>query len=120
MAPIQVHEGRLRPIKSRVLVTDMNFNDYKTKSGLIIPGDDGQVHGIKPRWGKVFAVGPKGPSELNPGVWILIQHGRWSRGVKMQDPETKEIKTVWMVESESILLHGDYMPDDYYAAKVIN
>ena len=120
MAPIQVHEGRLRPIKSRVLVTDMNFDDYKTKSGLIIPGDDGQVHGIKPRWGKVFAVGPKGPSELNPGDWILIQHGRWSRGVKMQDPDTKEIKTVWMVESESILLHGDYMPDDYYAAKVIN
>jgi hypothetical protein len=59
-------------------------------------------------------------SKLNPGDWILIQHGRWSRGVKMQDPDTKEIKTVWMVESESILLHGDYMPDDYYAAKVID
>ena len=44
MAPIQVHEGRLRPIKNRVLVTDMNFSDYKTKSGLIIPGDDGVVH----------------------------------------------------------------------------
>ena len=50
----------------------------------------------------------------------MVSHGRWSRGVKMQDPETKEIKTVWMVESESILLHGDYMPEDYYAARVVN
>lgn len=120
MATFTIHEGNLRPIKSRVLVTDMNFESYKTRSGLIIPGDDGQVHGIKPRWGKVLAVGPKGPSELKSGDWILIQHGRWSRGVKMQDPETEEIKTVWMVESESILLSGPEKPADYYSAKVID
>ena len=37
MAPVTIHEGRLRPIKNRVLVTDMNFESYKLKSGLIIP-----------------------------------------------------------------------------------
>lgn len=120
MATFTIYKGNLKPIKSRVLVTDMNFDDYKTKSGLIIPGDDGKTHGIKPRWGKVLAVGPKGPDELKPGDWILIAHGRWSRGLKMQDPETKETKTVWMVESKSILLQGDHKPADYYSAKVID
>lgn len=119
MASWKIYEGRLKPIKSRVLVTDMNFDDYKTESGLIIPGDDGKVHGIKARWGRVLAVGPKGPSELKPDDWILIQHGRWSRGLKMQDPNTKEIKKIWMVEAESILLVGDSKPNDYYSAKVI-
>lgn len=118
-ASFRIYEGNLRPIKTRVLVTDMNFDDYKTKSGLIIPGDDGVVHGIKPRWAKVLAVGPKGPSELKEGDWVLIQHGRWSRGIHMQDPDSKETKIIWMVESESILLHGDHKPADYYSAKVI-
>jgi co-chaperonin GroES (HSP10) len=119
-ADFRIYEGNLKPIKTRVLVTDMNFEAYKTKSGLIIPGDDGVVHGIKPRWAKVLAVGPKAPSDLKEGDWILIQHGRWSRGIKMQDPKSKETKTIWMVESESILLRGDHKPDDYYSAKVIN
>jgi hypothetical protein len=38
----------------------------------------------------------------------------------MQDPKSKETKTIWMVESESILLRGDRKPDDYYSAKVID
>ena len=48
-------KGDLRPVKNRVLVTDMFFGEQKTKGGIIISDDDGQTRGIYPRWGKVYA-----------------------------------------------------------------
>lgn len=41
-------DGRLTPIKSNVIVTDMYFGEQKTSSGLIITSDDGDVRGIYP------------------------------------------------------------------------
>jgi co-chaperonin GroES (HSP10) len=51
--------GKLIPLHKNVFVTDMNFDQQISKGGIIIPGDDGKDEGIKPRWGRVFAVGPE-------------------------------------------------------------
>ena len=34
-------QGTIRPLKKRVLVSNMHFGDVKTKSGIIIKDDDG-------------------------------------------------------------------------------
>ena len=50
-------EHDIKPLKKRVLVSDMHFGETKTKGGIILTDDDGSEGGIHPRWGKVYAVG---------------------------------------------------------------
>jgi co-chaperonin GroES (HSP10) len=100
----------LRPIKNRVLVSDMHFGEQKTKSGLILRDDDGTSRGIYPRWGKVYAKGPDNNDAYNVGDWILVEHGRWTRGVDI-DNGNEEL-TLRMVEAESVLAYSDEQPTD--------
>lgn len=104
-------EGKLRPLKNNVLVTEMNFEEQKTASGIIIQSDDGKAHGVKPRWAKVWAVGPE-QKDILVGEWILIEHGRWTRGVKVKE-DGQEI-TIRRVDPSSILLRSEEKPNDVY------
>lgn len=108
-------EGNLRPVGNRVLVTDMYFGEQKTASGLIISSDDGKTRGIYPRWGKVYKKGPDNKDEYDIGHWILIEHGRWTRGILLDDGEGE--KEVRMVEAESILAYSDERPEGLQIGK---
>lgn len=98
-------QGTVRPLPNRVLVCDMEHGDQKLASGLIIPDDNGKERGIRPRMATVYAVGAD-IDYVKPGDQVLIAHGRWSRGVKVQDAQG-HIKVVRMVEAESILCVAD-------------
>ena len=100
--------GDLRPIGNRVLVRDMYFGEQKTAGGLIINDDDGKTRGIYPRWGKVYAKGPDNTDDFEVGHWVLVEHGRWTRGVVINNgDEELELR---MVEAESILAFSDTKP----------
>lgn len=103
-------EGDVKAIGNRVLVTDMHFGEQTTASGLIIANDDGKTRGIYPRWGKVYDKGPENNDPYDIGQWILVEHGRWTRGVKIDDGTGEE--TLRMVEAESILAFSSEKPDD--------
>ena len=102
-------DGTLKAIGNRVLVTDMYFGEQKTAGGLIIKDDDGTTRGIYPRWARVYDKGPDNKDEYAIGDWILIEHGRWTRGVLLNN-NGNEIE-VRMVESESVLAYSDEKPD---------
>jgi co-chaperonin GroES (HSP10) len=102
-------KGTPRAIGDQVLVTDMHFGEQKTASGLIISNDDGQTRGIYPRWARVYSKGPDNKDEFEVGDWILVSHGRWTRGLSMETP-TGEIE-IRKVELESILATSTEKPD---------
>lgn len=104
-------KGTPRAIGNRVLVTDMHFGDQTTASGLIIKSDDGTTRGVYPRWGKVYSKGPNNKDEYEVGQWILVEHGRWTRGIKLDTEEDGEIE-IRMVEAESVLAYSDEKPSD--------
>src|SRR6056300_1405449 len=119
MASTQIYQGTLTPIHNRVIVTDMEFGEQKTAGGIIIASDDGQSRGIHPRWGKVFAKGHENDDDYQIGDWILVEHGRWSRGVTLEDENG--IKTVVrVVEAESVLGTSKEKPSDVLSRKVDN
>jgi len=93
----------IRPIHNRVIVSDMNFGEQTTAGGIIISSDDGKDRGIKPRWAKVFAKGPDNDDPYDVGDWILIEHGRWTRGFDVDFQDGNEPITMRTVEAESIL-----------------
>ena len=71
-------QGTLVPLRDKVFVTDMNFDEQITKSGILIQSDNGKGQGIKPRWGRVWAVG-EDQKDVKVGEWILMEHARWTR-----------------------------------------
>lgn len=105
-------KGKLKPIRNRVLVTDMYFGEQTTKGGIIIGSDDGKTRGIYPRWGKVHAKGPENKDDYNIGDWILVEHGRWTRGMKV-DEGSGEVE-IRMVEAESVLAYSNEKPNDVF------
>ena len=101
-------ENDIKPLKKRVLVSDMHFGETKTKGGIILTDDDGSESGIHPRWGKVYAIGDQ-QEDVKVGEWVMVAHGRWSRGfkVKKQDVELE----VRMIDENDILLVSEDEPD---------
>jgi len=99
------------PIHDRVLVKNMNFEMRTTKNGIILRSDDGVSTGVRPRWGQVYAKGPENVEAYSPGDWILVEHGRWTRGINFEHDEEGEY-TLRMVEAESVMLWSEEEPND--------
>ena len=104
-SPTQVKE--LRALNDNVIVTDMQFHGRQLSSGIILSSDNGKSAGIRPRWGQVYAVGPD-QKDVRPGQWICVAHGRWTRGLDIQD--TDGPKTIRRVDPQDILLVSDEHP----------
>ena len=107
-------KGKIRPLRDYVFVSDREFGEERTRSGIFIPGADGKTQGIMPRWGKVWAVGPD-QSEITTGQWVLIEHGRWTRTVKLEQDDGT-ISEIRMIDNNAILLSSDEKPSDVYRA----
>lgn len=85
----------LQPLKNTVFVEEMDAGPKMTQGGLILPDDNMKESGVRPRWCKVFAVGPD-VEDLVPGQWILVKHGRWTMGLDVEF-EDRTVR-LWRVE----------------------
>jgi hypothetical protein len=106
--PYDTKHIKIRALHDDVIVSDMDFGEIKTASGIVLRSDNGKAHGVKPRWGKVYKVGPE-QKDIREGQWILIEHGRWTRKVKIHDGESE--KDIQKVEVKSILAVSDEQPN---------
>lgn len=103
---------QVRPLSRDLLVCDMDLGEQRTASGIIINSDDGKAHGVKPRWAKVYKIGNQCILDVKPGQWVLIEHGRWTRKIKIDDGES--IKEIQKVEVASVLAVAEERPNDAY------
>ena len=101
-------DNDIKPLKKRVLVSDMHFGETKTKGGIILTDDDGSEGGIHPRWAKVYAIGDQ-QEDVTVGQWVMVSHGRWSRGFKVKKNDVE--LEVRMIDENDILLLSDDEPD---------
>ena len=108
-APHQINKAQLRALNKDVLVSEMSFDQRITQSGLILLNDNGTTLGIRPRWGQVYAVGPR-QTDVHPGQWICVAHGRWTRGIEIED-ETGQ-RTIRKIDPKDILLISETQPQD--------
>jgi co-chaperonin GroES (HSP10) len=114
-SPIKI--SAIKPLNDTVIVSDMAFDERITTSGIVLLNDDMKNSGIRPRWAKVYAIGPD-QKDIQIGQFILISHGRWTRGIKIQDNEG--VKTIRKVDNNDILLISDEpVIDDTLSDKVV-
>lgn len=102
--------GNIKPIRDKVLVTDMEFGEQVLASGIVLTSDNGKDRGIHPRWAQVYAVGPEHKEEFGVGDWILLEHGRWSRGIDIET-ETGEKKTIRLIDNNCVIMWDTEQPD---------
>ena len=108
--PHKIEKDKFHPVKDWIVVTDMKFEERRTRGGIILPGDDAKSSGIRPRWCKIYKFGSDYNGDLQEGDWILVSHGRWTRGIDIEDEEGK--KTLRRVDPNDILIVSDEPMDD--------
>jgi co-chaperonin GroES (HSP10) len=102
--------GKVVPIRDHVLVSDMEFGEQVTASGIVIKSDNGKSSGVKPRWARVWAIGPE-QKDVTVGEWICIEHGRWTRTIELEQ-EDGSVLELRRVETTAILMSADDRPGD--------
>ena len=107
--PYQLKREQLCALNDSVIVGDMTFDERISQGGLILLNDNGKSTGIRPRWGKVYAVGPE-QQDVVAGQWICIEHGRWTRGIDVEDESGKI--TLRRVDPKDIMMISDEQPND--------
>ena len=100
--------GTLNPLKDKVFVTDINFDEEVTTAGIVLKSDNGKGEGVKPRWGRVWAIGPE-QKDVKVGEWILMEHARWTREFQ-HEAEDGTITKLQMADLNAIMLVADEKP----------
>jgi co-chaperonin GroES (HSP10) len=109
--PHKFSKDNFKPIGKHIIVSEMAFDVRITTSGIIIPNDDMKSHGIRPRWAQVYALGSEfEDDDIKVGKWICISHGRWTRGIDVEDETGKH--TLRRVDPDDILLISDEPVND--------
>lgn len=109
--------GKINALNDHVIVCDMSFDERITHGGIVLPNDDMKSSGIRPRWGRVYAIGPE-QKDVKIGQYVLISHGRWTRGIKIDDGTGE--KTIRKIDNKDILLISDEpVQDSTMSDKVI-
>lgn len=106
----KVSLSKLRPIRNNIVIVDMDFGEQVTKSGIVLQSDDGKSEGVKSRWGRVYSVGPE-QIDVKAGEWILLEHGRWSRGFTVLDDDGNDI-VIRRADPNGILAVADEKPNE--------
>jgi co-chaperonin GroES (HSP10) len=107
--PHRINRDQLQPLNDSVIVSDMNFEERISNGGIVLLTDNGKSSGIRPRWGRVYAVGPD-QHDIRVGTWICVEHGRWTRGIEIEDENGKQ--TLRRVDPKDIMMESDELPKD--------
>ena len=105
----QLRRKQLKPLNDSVIVGEMVFDQRITTGGIVLLNDNGKSTGIRPRWGQVYAVGPE-QHDVRVGEWVCVAHGRWTRGIDIEDESGKQ--TLRRVDPNDILIQTDEEPKD--------
>lgn len=98
------------PLRGKVFITNLEEGARITRGGIILRDDNMKDHGIRPRWGQVWSIGPD-ITNIKKGDWVLIEHGRWTLRIPLDIDDDGRVD-IWMIEPEAILLVSDYLPEE--------
>lgn len=107
-------KGTITPLKDKVIISDMNFGEDFTQSGIIVRSDNGKGEGVRPRWARVWAIGPE-QTDVKVGEWVLMEHGRWSRAIKYEEEDGTE-REIFLADTKGMMLVADEKPSDIMRA----
>lgn len=107
-----LHEGtkmKIKPLPGNIFAV-MQVGERVSQGGIILKDDNGKMEGIRPRWAKVWKVA-EDITDVQPGQWILCEHGRWTLAITIKDDSGEEFKFS-KIDPNGILCVQDEEPLD--------
>ena len=102
-----IKANTVTPLHEGVIVSEINFGERKTASGIILRSDDGTSHGVRPRWGKVYSVGP---TQIDVAVGIIHESNDGVFGSKVAI-RGEEFRAVCLCSVNVVQGGADESPD---------
>jgi len=99
----------LKPLPTNIFA-QLQVGERVTKGGIILRDDNGKMEGIRPRWGRVWKVA-EDVTDIQPGQWILVEHGRWTMAITIKDSDGNDFKFS-KIDPNGILAVQDEEPED--------
>jgi len=104
---------KAKAINNKILIWNMEKGERLSKGGIVLTDDDRRGGGVRPRWAQIYAIGPDVKDDLKEGQWVLVEHGRWTRGMTIEGDDGETI-TLWGVEWPTpIMMVADECPVEF-------
>ena len=102
----------INPLRENVIgrMLDPIGKERSTKAGLVLTERNFGEETIRNRWFEVTHVGPD-QEHIKPGDYVLIPHGRWSRGIDLEGSLREEDK-LFLLDNDAMLMTSDILPDE--------
>lgn len=97
---------KVKAMRNKILaeMIDDPGAERTTSGGIILTEKDGTEGAVRPRWFKVYSLG-EGIDWINEGAYVLVDHGRWSQGMKVDN----DLK-VYLLDNKDCLMVSDENP----------
>jgi co-chaperonin GroES (HSP10) len=102
---------KLKALRGKILATQIEVGERLSTGGIVLMDDNGKDEGIRPRWMQVYAMGAETTDQVKVGDWILVEHGRWSRGIELREGE--EVMSIWQVDPDALLCVSEERPVEF-------
>lgn len=101
----------IKPIRDKVLAKMLEpVGAERIVNGIILTATNLGEESIRPRWFEVISVGPE-QSMLQAGEYVLVPHGRWSRGIDLDNTLREEDK-IFLLDNDALMGTSDVNPLD--------
>lgn len=99
---------KVKAMRNKILaeMIDNPGDEVTTAGGIILMSKDGTEEAVRPRWFKVYSLG-EGIDWLTEGAYVLVDHGRWSNGIKVDE----ELK-IYLLDNKDCLMVSEENPMD--------
>ena len=99
----------LTPLKDNVIAKMIELPGAmrKSKGGVLLTEGQQSEDFVRARWFVVAHVGPK-QKEISVGQYVLVSHGRWSRGLDLDGTHIEEDKLFLLDNNELLMVSDDY------------
>lgn len=97
---------KVKAMRNKILaeMIDDPGEEITTAGGIILLSKDGTEEAVRPRWFKVYSLG-EDIDWLTEGAYVLVDHGRWSNGIKVDE----ELK-VYLLDNKDCLMVSEENP----------
>lgn len=102
---------KLKALRGKILASQIEVGERKTSAGIVLLDDNGKEDGIRARWMQVYAMGAETTDQIKVGDWILVEHGRWSRGIEIREGE--DVLSIWQVDPDALLCVSEERPVEF-------
>ncbi len=101
---------KIKALRSKLLATDIERGESTSRGGIVLLDDNATAEGAYARWMQVYSKGTEVTDDIQEGDWIFVEHGRWTRVMRVRMDDNSELE-LWGIDPDSVLLVSNERPD---------